>query len=111
MDGETSTCYRFRYDDITRGGWKTKQGAETERQNLITAGFEQVTEIEEYEDDKRFSHYLNDFDAILPLIQKHGITIKEHIKHWAKDERGMHILSLSPAQLSEGLLRVTGNWK
>ena len=72
---------------------------------------------EKWTDENNVHHesakpYLISYNAIIPLIQKQPIEIKEmvHRLYFDRLETGSHRLDVTPSQLAEALLRATGKW-
>jgi len=56
---------------------------------------------------RRHVDYLNSYDAIIPLIQKQPLEIRDRIA----TKGGPISFMVTPAELCEKLLRATGEWK
>lgn len=53
-------------------------------------------------------NYLESYDAIIPLIKKQTIWVKDMIKHSAKEKFGIHVLSMTAEQMADSLLEALG---
>lgn len=75
-----------------------------------------IKHFPDYDDLSFLPNYLYSYDAIIPLIQKHLKNSHVSDKFFSCIEQpdgctGEDVLSRTPAQLSEALLRATGRWK
>ena len=57
-------------------------------------------------EDYILPNYLTSYDAIIPVIQKQPLEVRQRIA-----ASGPISFMVTPAQLSEALLRATGKWK